>query len=66
MKVQSAIVALEGIPGAGKTTAVQMLAKKFGKKAVILPQLALHRYKNDDLFVSKRYLDVEIKKAAKT
>ncbi|OHB17368.1 MAG: hypothetical protein A2913_00935 [Parcubacteria group bacterium RIFCSPLOWO2_01_FULL_40_65] len=65
MKVQNVTIAFEGAPGAGKTTAVQMLAKKFGKKAVILPQLVLPQYKNDDLFVSKQYLDAEIKKAAK-
>ena len=41
MKVQNVTIAFEGAPGAGKTTAVQMLAKKFGKKAVILPQLVI-------------------------
>lgn len=66
MKRQSIIIAFEGASGAGKTTAIKMLVKKvFGKKAIILPQLFLHRYKNDDLFVSKRYLDAEIKKSVK-
>lgn len=54
------------MPGAGKTTTIKTLVKKvFSRKAVVFSQVNLLQYKGDDLFVSKRYLDVEIKKAVR-
>ncbi len=66
MKIQKTIIAFEGAPGSGKTTMIRILAKRiFSRKTAVLPQIILPQYKNDDLLVSKQYLDMEIKKVAR-
>lgn len=63
MKQRAIIIAFEGMPGAGKTTAIKNLVKILGKRAIVLPQINLPISWSDGLQTSKRYLDAEIRKA---
>ena len=54
------IIAIEGMPGAGKTTLISNIMKNgFLGNSVFLPQLEIKNYLGDDIKASKLYLDAE-------
>lgn len=61
MNSRRTIIAFEGMPGAGKTTIIKILAKKLRGSAIV-PQIELPALRRDDLIASKQYLNAEIRK----